>query len=367
MTKLLRFCRLTLISLFATLCFTGLYHPIVSAHWADLVVADILVEETSAQMTLTLPTSLVGFADADGDQHISFAEFEAHESALEALFRDRIALTQDDESTVEFTVKPVAVESVASTETPTAHSLFLLQYRWSTPIESLSIRYDLFPEGTAKPQCLATIYQGDTARSIIFTPQKTTFTLTNQQPWTQQFMSFLKLGVEHIFTGYDHILFLIALLLPGGTLVTLLKIVTAFTVAHSLTLSLAVFNLVTLPSTLVESIIALSIVYVAAENLWRQQFAHRWWLTFAFGLIHGLGFANILRDLTGAQSNLILSLASFNLGVELGQVAIVLIVFLGLRVLQKHTWVVPLRRSVSLAMILVGVVWFAERAIGVIA
>ncbi|MDJ0705297.1 MAG: HupE/UreJ family protein [Leptolyngbyaceae cyanobacterium MO_188.B28] len=357
--------RLTLLSLLTALCIIVFHQPIGSAHWADLAVADVVVGKTTAQMTLTIPTTLVAFADGDRDQRISASEFEAHQLELAGLFRNRISLTHNKESAAEFTVKPVNLESAATAKTPAAHSRFLLQYRWLNPLDALSIHYDLFPSG-ASPRCLATIYQNDTARSFVFTPQKTTVTLTPQKPRRQQVLSFLKLGAGHIFTGYDHILFLITLLLPGGKLISLLKIVTAFTVAHSLTLSLAALSIVTLPSVLVESLIALSIVYIAVENLWRKQFQHRWRITFAFGLIHGLGFANILRDLAGSQSNWSLSLVSFNLGVELGQIAIVLMVFLWLQVLQRRLWGVFLRRGVSLAMILMGAVWFVERAIAAI-
>ena len=151
--------------------------------------------------------------------------------------------------------------------------------------------------------------------------------------------------------------------MPGGNLSQLIKIVTAFTIAHSLTLTLAALNIVTLPAALVESVIALSIVYVAAENLWRKQTSHRPWLTFGFGLIHGLGFANILRDLTQTQSNLLLSLASFNLGIEIGQIAIAVLVFYGMSLIQKRQRKLILRYGASVLMICMGSVWFAERAL----
>ncbi|MEO0455206.1 MAG: HupE/UreJ family protein [Cyanobacteria bacterium P01_A01_bin.114] len=218
----------------------------------------------------------------------------------------------------------------------------------------------------ANAQCLATILAQGKAHNMVFTPTRTVFTLTDQAPWRQQFASFLKLGVEHIFTGYDHILFLVALLLPGGTLFNLLKIVTAFTLAHSLTLSLAVLNIVTLPTALVESLIALSVVHVAIENLWFKRLQHRWGITFILGLIHGLGFANILRELTETQGNLVLSLASFNLGVELGQIGIVIVTFLGLQTLRRYRWSFRVRQGVSFSLILLGSFWFAERAIAIL-
>jgi hypothetical protein len=156
--------------------------------------------------------------------------------------------------------------------------------------------------------------------------------------WAQA-RRFLFLGVEHIFTGYDHIAFLLALLLLGGRFLDLVKIVTSFTIAHSVTLALAALGVLNPPSRWVESLIALSIVAVAGENLWvlrasaggtarvASALRHRWRITFAFGLVHGFGFASALRDLNLPRSALVAGLVSFNLGVEVGQVAIVTIAF----------------------------------------
>jgi hydrogenase/urease accessory protein HupE len=142
------------------------------------------------------------------------------------------------------------------------------------------------------------------------------------------FADFLKLGVEHIWTGYDHLLFLLALLVVCRGVRSMLAIVTCFTLAHSLTLAAATLDWFILPSRWVEPLIAASIVFVGAENLIRRgaEPKGRWALTFGFGLIHGFGFASVLRDLgVGAGSGgVVLPLLSFNLGVELGQVAIAL-------------------------------------------
>jgi len=147
-----------------------------------------------------------------------------------------------------------------------------------------------------------------------------------------EFWRFLLLGIEHIFTGYDHVAFLIGLLLLGGTLVELVKIVTAFTVAHSITLALAALDLVTPPARLIEPMIAASILFVGAENLFALQrsaapsaLRHRWVITFGFGLVHGFGFASVLRQLGLPRGALAASLVSFNLGVEIGQVCIVVV------------------------------------------
>ncbi|MDQ0975090.1 hydrogenase/urease accessory protein HupE [Neobacillus niacini] len=151
------------------------------------------------------------------------------------------------------------------------------------------------------------------------TPQVET---SNSSSW----FSFFKLGMLHILTGYDHLLFLLALLLRKQTFKQYAAIITSFTIAHSITISLAVLGIITLPSRFVESIIAFSIVYVALENIFRKEIRHRWGLTFLFGLIHGLGFANILREMNIPKSDLAVALVNFNIGIEVVQLALVLLV-----------------------------------------
>jgi hydrogenase/urease accessory protein HupE len=133
-------------------------------------------------------------------------------------------------------------------------------------------------------------------------------------------------GIKHIFLGYDHIAFLIAVMLWARRLWPVIKIVTAFTVAHSITLSLAALEIVVIPSSIIEPAIAASIVYVAAENFFSRDVDKRWRDTFAFGLIHGFGFASALQEFGLPAGTVVPALAAFNLGVELGQVAIVLVV-----------------------------------------
>ena len=141
----------------------------------------------------------------------------------------------------------------------------------------------------------------------------------------QSFVGFLALGVEHILTGFDHLLFLFALLVVTTRLGSALKIITCFTLAHSITLAASTLNLVQIPSRVVEPLIAASIIYVGFENLFCEKDPKgRWLLTFAFGLIHGFGFASVLRELgVGTNgSSIALPLISFNLGVELGQIVV---------------------------------------------
>jgi len=144
-------------------------------------------------------------------------------------------------------------------------------------------------------------------------------------PW-ELAPKFLSAGVEHILTGYDHLCFLIAVMLWATRIWPVVKIVTAFTVSHSVTLSLAALELVNLPSRWVEIAIALSIIYVAVENFFTRKVDGRWRDTFAFGFIHGFGFASGLIELGVPQRAIVPALASFNIGVEIGQIGVVLTV-----------------------------------------
>ena len=222
---------------------------------------------------------------------------------------------------------------------------------------------------------------GGETRTAIFSPEtaRQVFGSSNHTPW-QQFLDYLATGVTHIWKGYDHILFLLSLLLPavvvrgkkrwvpsegfGVAFIDVLKIVTAFTVAHSITLSLATLQVVSLPARISESAIAMSVVLAALNNLFPIIRGRRWVVAFCFGLIHGFGFASVLTDLGLPSGVLALALVGFNLGVEVGQIAIVAI-FLPVAYLLRRTW---LYRSLVLvggssAIVAVAALWFVERAV----
>jgi hydrogenase/urease accessory protein HupE len=182
---------------------------------------------------------------------------------------------------------------------------------------------------------------------------------------TTSFWAFLKLGVEHILTGYDHLLFLCGLLVVCRRFSTMAAIVTCFTLAHSITLALAALDLVNLSSRIVEPLIAASIVFVGLENLFRRDEPRwRWALTFAFGLIHGFGFAGVLKQIGLGSSGraFIVPLFSFNLGVELGQIAVTAIL---LPLLWKLRRLRGFERygiqAISATIALIGAYWLIQR------
>ncbi len=177
----------------------------------------------------------------------------------------------------------------------------------------------------------------------------------------RQLVSFFRLGVEHIFIGIDHILFLLSLLVVCK-FKELIKIVTAFTVAHTITLILATLEVVQVPGRLVETAIAATIVYVAVENFWIQDTSQRWKLTFVFGLIHGFGFAGVLRELGLPTIGLVRSLIAFNVGVEAGQLVIVIVLFPAIVGLTNWKYGSIVRKMISGAIALCGLGWLMDRA-----
>jgi HupE / UreJ protein len=334
-----------------------------SAHWADLAVADIQVKSKDIEINLTVPTGLLAQFDDDKNQQLSEAEIVQNQLGLEKFLAEKIRPKASGEKPEKFTVKSGVNKELPSNLniTPGTHSNLILQYHWEKPIEQLQVSYDLFVPGVATARCLAQVHRGNQLSNLVFTPSNSNAALIDA-PVLQQISSFIALGIEHIWTGYDHILFLISLLMLGGELRYLLKIVTAFSLSHSFTLFLAALNIVSVPSRWVEIAIALSIAYIASENLWRKEAKARWQLAFAFGLIHGLGFSSAMQELELPRTNLVTSLASFSLGIEVGQFAIVLLVYAGLLYLRKFSWDLTIRRLISSGVIVMSLVWFWERA-----
>lgn len=188
---------------------------------------------------------------------------------------------------------------------------------------------------------------------------KGTKALEPKRPST--FAGFFTLGMEHILTGYDHLAFLLGLVLVRGKPRSYLAVVTAFTVAHSMSLALSVLNVVTPSTRFVEPAIALSIAYVGVENFFVKDVARRWRITFPFGLLHGFGFAGALREIQLPRAQVPAALVSFNLGVEAGQLAVLLLVVPLLFWMTKRHTNLRLTRGLSAAVAIAGLVWFFAR------
>jgi hydrogenase/urease accessory protein HupE len=214
---------------------------------------------------------------------------------------------------------------------------------------------------------IAGLVVGDERREEIATARepRVSWSLGSTQPSGSAFFAFLRMGVEHILTGYDHLLFLVALILVGGPVRSIVGAITAFTVAHSLTLALSALGVFTPSPHLVEPCIALSIAYVGAENWFVPDARGRWKVTFPFGLVHGFGFAGALREVALARSEIPGALFAFNLGVEAGQIAVLAVVLpLVLAVRRRASWERLGLRACTMTIAIAGLVWFVARVRG---
>ncbi len=349
-----------------------------SAHGLNGGYARLTVtqDEIEARFSLNLADVILHFELDGDDDHILSAEEKLsgiqkmdrflQEQASVSVDGQRLTLQLSSAEVVRDAAGQESLEMVYSATRPTPSSTL-----------TLSVRPDVFEKFGQTFSMLAKVEAaGNTQQAVLSIGQ-------TEQPFSigsagtagaavpapartfgATFMEFLQLGIKHIFLGYDHLMFLFALILVGGRIVDLIKIVTAFTVAHSVTLALAAFNIVSLPSRPVESGIALSIAYVALENLLNEKPAHRWRLTFTFGLVHGFGFASVLKELGLPRQNLAASLLSFNLGVEIGQIAVVALLFPLVVWVSRQPYQRAVVRAASVIVLLFGLGWFIERAFG---
>jgi len=229
----------------------------------------------------------------------------------------------------------------------------------------LSVAARMFPYDP-QHQTFLNIYEGDALTQAILDGGRTSFDYFagTRQGAIAVIRKFLPAGIHHILIGPDHLLFLVGLLLLGGSIRQLAMIVTAFTIAHSITLSLAALNIVSPPARIIEPAIALSIVYVGADNLLIKGGRDvRAWIAFAFGFIHGFGFASVLREMDLPARALGWSLFSFNIGVEVGQLLVVSVVATALAALRSRSEAAgrQLAFAGSLVVMAAGAFWFIQR------
>jgi hypothetical protein len=313
--------------------------------------------------------------DDNGDGDITWGELKAHHTDIAAYALARLKLRSGGADC------PVrATEFLVDDHSDGAYSVMRFEGVCPTEVEAIEIGYSLFADLDPQHKGLLRLEHGSGTRTGIFSPERATqvFELGKISALAQ-FFDYAREGIWHIWIGYDHILFLLSLLLPAVLVFgsgrwqaverfapafwDVFKIVTSFTVAHSITLSLAALGVVSLPSRLVESAIATSVVLAALNNVIPLVHERRWMVAFFFGLVHGFGFASVLRDLGLPQNALLIALVGFNLGVEAGQLAIVS-AFLPVAYALRATWLYRCLVFIggSLAIVAVAGIWLVERA-----
>ncbi len=313
--------------------------------------------------------------DVNVDGKIIWSELRARSQDIENFAFSRFQVTNGGEGCIRRTgVLQVDYHSDG------AYAVLNFNLKCFLSVDQLAVSYQLLFDLDPTHRGLVQISKGENTQFVVFSPEnqqaEIDFSSSNQR---QSFYQFLTEGVWHIWIGYDHILFLLCLLLPSvvrktsagwvqndhftETLWQVGKIVTAFTIAHSITLILGVLQLINLPTRLVESAIAFSIIVVAANNLYPFFSERAWCIAFTFGLVHGFGFASVLSDLGLTTGNLGIALLGFNIGVELGQLAIVSI-FLPVAYYLRSYWFYKrfILYAGSHLIMLVAVVLFLQRA-----
>jgi hypothetical protein len=232
-------------------------------------------------------------------------------------------------------------------------------------IRELGIHDDLFDVAGPNLHTLARIEWPGGVRQFVFASEarETTVSVGAKSEAARRAGNSFALGVAHVLSGYDLLLFLLVLMLRGGGWVRLLQIIAAFTAAHSVTLALAAFDLVTIPDRLVGALVAASIAYVAAENLFpKYAVSRRWAVSLVCGLVHGFAFAQALREIGMPRENLAASLLNFNLGIEAGQAMVVLLIVPILMLMRGKPWERKLVATISAIVLAVGLFLFVERA-----
>ncbi len=354
-----RFCLLTL--LLWALCTP----PSVRAHGLNASYATITVTQKQLQVVFSFSFSdmAVHFhLDTNNDGRVSQDELRAAAPILYDFIASRATLRGNS--------TPITLqrEQVTVTQDASSQEFVNLMFHAPTPVGvsevSITLDLGLFETFGQTYTNLVKVVAGDETQQTVLSLEHLSqrFSVSQHTALFTQLVQFTRLGIRHIFLGYDHIMFLLALIVIGGRLLNLVKIVTAFTLAHSLTLILAALQVVSLPSRVTESAIALSIAYVAAENVLIAEPTHRWRLTFCFGLVHGFGFANVLRELGLPTRGLVSSLLAFNVGVELGQLGILAILFPLALWVAKQPFRRPVIVGLSSTILLFGIGWFIERA-----
>lgn len=326
--------------------------------------------------------------DDNKDNRLQRTELENHAPQIADYLKSKIglAISEDDEDASlgefrSFLWPPDIGDSIPAADYHSQNGL--IPFDFVRPIEyvpeEIAIAFGFFDRFTDRHTVLGVFKYEKHEFETTFNAYTPDFTYTTgmETPLWHRLRKFFVMGVEHIFLGYDHICFLIALIVVSRFR-EIIKIVTSFTIAHRITLILATLEVVSLPSRLIETSIALTIVCVALENIWilrtkdssegissipRSAYRiPRWLLTFLFGLIHGFGFANVLQELGLPPSGLIRCLLSFNLGVEFGQLAIALCLLPLAYLLHHWKYGRHVAIAISALLSLFGSAWFIDRA-----
>ncbi|MBX3233650.1 MAG: HupE/UreJ family protein [Labilithrix sp.] len=364
--------RRLMLALAAAFVVLALAHP-ARAHQIGLSTGEYVARGSSLVVKLAFARNelamLAPSLDRNRDGHVTAAEIgESHPLLTEKILRRLRVTTHGEECTPTLTDAGL-----------TEGDGILLGARWAckTANEPFEVQLLVLDDLARGHRHIARALEGQVAHDAMLAGDERTFTVPPEPPDATPavsapkaeektgFGSFFVLGVEHILTGYDHLVFVFGLVLVRARLRSLLAIITAFTVAHSITLGVAVLGIWSPSPRVVEPAIALSIAYVGIDNLRKGVSAEkRWRITFPFGLVHGFGFAGALQEIGLPRHAIPSALVAFNLGVENGQLLALAVLLPIVMILRKKPWFEPLGvRVASFAVIALGLVWLVVRVV----
>lgn len=337
-------------------------HLMVAQHGTVNLVGD------KAYVVVSLPVSTLPNIDDDGDGKLSTAELQKHRSAIDARLTAGLRFS-DGTREGRFADMMLSISPPDDRPGQPASQLVLLSVvQFESPPKQLHFSTDLFGNSGDEQLLKITTTRGSETDVAMLTPNTRTHVFFSSAG--QTFVDYLRVGVEHILLGFDHLLFLFALLIAGGTILRHVAILTAFTIAHGTTCTLAALGWVQAPSAIVEPLIAASIVAVAVAHLagMRLRTSQEVALVFVFGLVHGLGFASAMAEHGLDATFRLVSLAGFNIGIELGQGVVAVVILLAVAAIRR--WAPPTlsaawQRPAMFAVLLCSSYWLVERVVGV--
>jgi hypothetical protein len=333
-------------------------HAVIAAHAhtsGTTGYASLSVHRSTVRYRVTLAVAALPSHMAEDLRLVQHGNLQARERLLN-IVRQTIAVRANE---IRCEPGPGLVDVPDSEATNLS---MLVDFACPSGVRSVQIRDDIFDVLGRDHHTLMKIESSHGVRQFVLEPAAREVRLEVGDSATRGAGTFLMLGIHHILSGYDHLLFLFGLLLSGGTIFALAKMITAFTLAHSVTLSLAVLDVIAVSDRLVEAVIALSIAFVAAENLApRPAVSRRWVVSFVFGLVHGFGFSSALRELGLSRGGVAVALLSFNGGVEIGQALVIAILLPCLMLLRRSQWAARAVVVSSIAILATGMILFVER------
>lgn len=355
------------------------FSPLGYSHVASngFLVAAVADQEVSGTLEIAIrDVELAIGADANRDGKVTWAEMQAAEPRLVRYVHDHVTFDSSNRRCA-LVFQPLEVND----RVDGAYAWLPFRAHCPLTIRDLSIRYTVLDGVDPSHRGLLTLTAGAVAQTAVLGGggARAAFSVFSPSRW-RAFVEYFQAGIWHILSGIDHLLFLLSLLLPAvllrsrgrwepvtevrPALISIFKVVTAFTLAHSITLTLAALDIVRLPSRLTESVIAASIIVAALNNIFPVVTESRARIAFAFGLLHGFGFASVLADMGLPQGARLISLFAFNAGIETGQLAVVIGVMPIIYGLRSGVFY---RRAVmpwgSAAIAALALVWLVQRAI----